>query len=195
MEDDTPIMDVHYATGSLDAASKAVLAERLTDVPIQMEGGANTDGGRAFAWVCFSKFAETDLWIAGRTNVALETRPAFLVHVVIPEGYMNSGHKNEVHAWVASAIAYATGAAPSRLRILTVVDEVTEGNWGSSGLPLSLLSIAIAVGLSDNGPRLEWSHSYFAAKARAVAVAVAAAGFPVDMGGLPPSLLREVENA
>ena len=119
-----------------------------------------------------------------------EVGPTFLVHVFVPEGYMNHAHKNEVHCWVASAIANVTRAAPSELRLLTVIDEVTEGNWGSKGLPISLEGIATAVGQPENGQRLAWSRSYFAAKARAVA----AARFPDDMGGLPPSMSREVER-
>jgi phenylpyruvate tautomerase PptA (4-oxalocrotonate tautomerase family) len=191
MEIEMPIMDVRYATGSLNAATKAALARRLTDVLIQMEGGANTAGGRAFAWVCFTEYAENDLWIAGRANVAADAAPTFLVHVSIPEGYMNRAYKNEVHAWVASAIADATGVVASDSRVLTIIDELTEGNWGSRGSPISLESIAVAVGQPADGPRLGWSRSYFAAKARAVA----AAGFPADMGGLPPSMSRDAEKA
>jgi phenylpyruvate tautomerase PptA (4-oxalocrotonate tautomerase family) len=191
MEIEMPIMDVRYATGSLDTATKAVLAEHLTDVLIRMEGGANTSGGRAFAWVSFTEFAADDLWIAGRSNVAAGSAPTFLVHVSIPEGYMNRAQKNEVHTWVASAIAMATGGVAYNIHVLTIIDEVTEGNWGSRGLPISLESIAISVGQSTGGLRARWSHSYFAAKARAVA----AAGFPADMGGLPPSVTREIEKA
>ncbi len=185
-----PIMDVRYSAGSLNKVTKADLAGRLTDVLIEMEGGANTSGGRAFAWVCFAEFAQDDLWIAGRAGG--DGFPAsFLVHISIPEGYMNRAHKNEVHAWVASAIAGATGVAESDIRVLTIIDEVTEGNWGNRGLPISLESIAVAVGQPAEGPRLGWSRAYFAAKARAVT----AAGFPADMGGLLPSMSREVEKA
>ncbi len=56
-----PIMDVRYAAGSLDKTTKAALAQRLTDVLIRMEGGANTPGGRGFATVFFTEFAE-DNW-------------------------------------------------------------------------------------------------------------------------------------
>ena len=124
-----------------------------------MEGGANTEGGRAFAWVCFSELATNDLWIAGHAGVV--PPPTFLVHVSIPEGYMNRTHKNEVHAWVASAVAGATGKVASDIRILTIIDEVTEGNWGSRGLPISLESVSATVGQPWDGPRLEWSRSYF----------------------------------
>jgi phenylpyruvate tautomerase PptA (4-oxalocrotonate tautomerase family) len=156
-----------------------------------MEGGANTAGGRAFAWVCFTEIAGDNLWIAGQSNVGSEVGPTFLVNVSAPEGYMNRAHKNEVHAWIADAIAEATGKGTADLRILTVIDEVTEGNWGNQGLPISLENIAVAVGQPQNGKRLQWSRDYFAAKA----CAVTAAGFPSDMGGLPPLMSREVEKA
>ncbi|HVY16969.1 MAG TPA: tautomerase family protein [Rhodopila sp.] len=171
-----PIMDVRYAAGSLDEGAKAALAERLTDVLIRMEGGADTPDGRAFAWVYFTAFRPEDLWVAGAPAAAART---FLVHVSIPEGYMNRTHKDEVHAWVAGAIEATTGRADSA--VLTVIDEVTEGNWGSRGRPISLETIAAAVGQPADGPRLAWSRSYFAAKARAMAEA----GYPADAGGLP----------
>ena len=44
-----PIMQVHYPEGALDQGRKAALAQRLTDVLIAMEGGANTAGGRTTA--------------------------------------------------------------------------------------------------------------------------------------------------
>jgi phenylpyruvate tautomerase PptA (4-oxalocrotonate tautomerase family) len=191
LENIMPIMDVRYAAGSLNAASKSILANRLTDVLIRMEGGANTEGGRAFAWVCFTEIAADNLWIAGRSDVGAAAGPTFLVNVSIPEGYMNRVHKNEVHAWVATAIGAAVGEAPTDLRILTVIDDVTEGNWGTRGTPISLEAIAGTVGQPRNGERLQWSHAYFEAKARAVA----AVGFPSDMGGLPPSMSRALEKA
>ena len=177
-----PIMDVRYALGSLDKATKAALAARLTDLLIQMEGGANTPGGRAFAWVLFSEAAETDFWVAGEPCQG-QNSPKFLVHISIPEGYMNRAHKNEVHTWVSAAIREVLKDATDT-SILTVIDEVTEGNWGSRGQPISLESISATVGQPGDGPRLGWSHRYFEAKARVMA----GAGYPADTGGMLPSL-------
>lgn len=179
-----PIMDVRYSSGSLDEAGKSGLAARLTDVLIQMEGGANTPGGRAFAWVLFNELAPQDFWVAGEPCQAPAVPPKFLVHISIPEGYMNQAHKNEVHDWVTAAIRAATGSDSSNASILTVIDEVTEGNWGHLGRPISLESIAATVGQAADGPRLTWSRRYFTAKARVIEDA----GYPDDMGGLLPSL-------
>ncbi|WP_109476811.1 4-oxalocrotonate tautomerase [Paraburkholderia sp. C35] len=185
-----PVMNVRYAVGSLDAASKAVLANRLTEVLIQMEGGANTPGGRDFAWVRFDESARDDFWIGGQSNVGAEIGPTFLVDVTIPEGYMNRTHKNEVHSWVASAISEATGHAASDVPLLTVITEVPEGNWSTRGVPISLETTAVVVGLPSDGERLRWSRKYFEAKARALA----AADYPSDMGGLLPSMSGDVRK-
>jgi len=176
-----PLMDVRYAAGALDKATKADLARRLTDALIRMEGGADTRGGRAFAWVCFTAFAADDWWVGGRADDAYVTAPGkFLVNVWIPEGYMNQAHKNEVHAWVADAVAQSTGAGAPGGSILTVINEVGEGDWGAAGRAISLKSIAATVGQPPDGPRMTWSQSYFDAKARART----AAGYPADAGGL-----------
>jgi phenylpyruvate tautomerase PptA (4-oxalocrotonate tautomerase family) len=178
-----PIMNVCYSAGDLDGTSKADLARKLTDVMIRMEGGANTKGGRAFAWVLFNEQAEGDWWAGGETGNRYVSPPGrFLVHVSIPEGYMNAAHKSEVQAWVTEAILSATAASgqDAGKSIQVVLDEVPEGHWAAGGQTISLASIADSVGLSRTGSRFAWSKSYFAAKARARA----AAGYPADAGGL-----------
>jgi phenylpyruvate tautomerase PptA (4-oxalocrotonate tautomerase family) len=184
-----PLMNVRYAAGSLDKTAKAALAQWLTDVLIKMEGGANTWKGRAFAWVLFTEMAEDDFWVGGRTDDEFVAAPGkFLVHVTIPEGYMNASHKSQVHAWVTSALVDVTtphNRAPGE-SVLVVIDEVTEGNWGAGGRTISLDNIAEAVGQPKDGPRFQWVQSYYEAKAREYA----AAGYPPDAGGLLPSLTR-----
>jgi phenylpyruvate tautomerase PptA (4-oxalocrotonate tautomerase family) len=181
-----PIMEVRYPAGRLDAAAKADLAKKLTDVLIRMEGGVGTDGGRGFAWVLFTELPARDLWVGGHTDGAFVSQPGpFLVHVTIPEGYMNAAHKNEVHAWFMQAIAEATGnphPQPGAGSVLVIIDEVTGGNWSADGLPIHLASIAKTVGMPADGERMRWSHAYFDAKARQFA----AAGYPSDVGGLWP---------
>jgi phenylpyruvate tautomerase PptA (4-oxalocrotonate tautomerase family) len=180
-----PIMNVCYSAGDLDDTSKASLAKKLTDVMIRMEGGANTRGGRAFAWVLFDTLPQGDWWAGGEAGNGYVSPPGrFLVRVSIPEGYMNAAHKSEVHAWVTDAILAATSTSGPDAgdSIQVIVDEVPEGNWGAAGHTISLAGIADSVGLSKSGNRFAWSKTYFAAKARARA----AAGYPVDAGGLWP---------
>ncbi|MFG1404264.1 tautomerase family protein [Xanthobacter sediminis] len=180
-----PIIEVRHVAGALDRTQKAAIAAKLTEVMIQMEGGANTEGGRAFATVLFTPTAAEDWWVGGATDDTYVAAPGrFIVNVWIPEGYMNIVHKNQVHAWVAGAITVAMGTREPGRSILTVINEVIEGDWGNAGHPISLESIAGTVGQAQDGPRLTWSRDYFKAKARAMA----AAGYPADTGGLLPSL-------
>jgi phenylpyruvate tautomerase PptA (4-oxalocrotonate tautomerase family) len=179
-----PIMQVQYPAGTLDSARKAALAQRLTDVLIAMEGGANTAGGRAFAWVLFTPVQRDDWWIGGQTDDRFVASPGrFLVHVTVPEGYMNAAQKSEVHAQVNAAIVEVMGAESvghPGASILVVIDEVTEGNWGAAGRTISLASIADTVGLAKDGDRFTWVRTYFDAKSRQFD----AAGYPKDAGGL-----------
>jgi len=177
-------MQVQYPDQALDDARKADLARRLTDVLIAMEGGADTRGGRAFAWVLFTPVKPADWWVGGRQDDQFVYPPGrFLVHVTIPEGYMNAAHKSEVHASVNAAIVAAMGCADepdAGKSVLVVIDEVTEGNWGAAGQSISLAAIAGSVGLRKDGDRFAWVQAYFSAKRRQFE----AAGYPEDAGGL-----------
>jgi phenylpyruvate tautomerase PptA (4-oxalocrotonate tautomerase family) len=178
-----PIMNVCYGAGDLNDDSKARLAKQLTEVMIRMEGGADTKGGRAFAWVLFKELAQGDWWAGGESGNGYISPPGrFLVHVSIPEGYMNAQQKSEVHSWVTDACLTVTAASGEDVghSIQVIIDEIPEGNWAAAGKTISLANIADSVGLSKSGSRFAWSKIYFAAKARARA----AAGYPSDTGGL-----------
>ncbi len=179
-----PIIQVYHAEDALGPAAKETLALRLTDVLITMEGGAETSGGRAFAWVLFTPVKAGDWWIGGRRDEQFVHPPGrFLVHVTIPEGYMSARHKNDVHASVNAAIMSVTrddGGPDAGGSCLVIIDEVTEGNWGAAGRTISLTAIAETVGLPKDGDRFAWIRSYFAAKRRQFE----AAGYPADVGGL-----------
>jgi phenylpyruvate tautomerase PptA (4-oxalocrotonate tautomerase family) len=177
-----PIINLTCVEGALGADDKARLAQKLTETLIAMEGGADTRGGRAFAHVIFNEVRRENWWVGGACDDRYVDPPGrFLAHVTIPEGYMNSAHKDEVHAWIHAAIVGVVGgeqAAPTQ-SVLTVIDEVPEGNWGAGGRRIGMDSIAGVVGLA-HADRLAWTRAYFEAKARARATA----GYPADTGGL-----------
>jgi phenylpyruvate tautomerase PptA (4-oxalocrotonate tautomerase family) len=181
-----PVIQVQYPAASLDAGHKAALAARLTDVLLNMEGGARTPGGVAFATVLFSEVPPGDWYVGGRTDASHVRPPGkFLVRVTIPEGYMSQTYKSQVHAQVNAAFLDTLGGRGSEGcggSLLVIIEEVTEGDWGCAGRTISLASIADTVGLSKSGERFQWVRAYFAAKARQFA----AAGYPADVGGLFP---------
>lgn len=176
-----PIIQVQHRRSSLNAEQKAEIAQRLTDLLLQMEGGARTEGGKGFATVLFQPVDDADWWVGGRTDEHYVHPPgAFLVTIRIPEGYMNQAHKNEVHAGATAALTQVLAPQQPGASILTMIDEIPEGDWGCAGRPISIASIAGTVGLDPAGERFAWVRAYFEAKARARA----AAGFPADAGGL-----------
>jgi phenylpyruvate tautomerase PptA (4-oxalocrotonate tautomerase family) len=186
-----PILQVSYPAGALNAVSKPVLAARLTNVLLTMEGGARTPGGLAFATVLFSEVPREDWFVGGRTDDAHVHPPGkFLVRVTIPEGYMSQAHKSEVHAMVNQEFLEVLGGGHSASgggSVLVTIEEVTEGDWGCAGRTISLASIADSVGLPVAGPRFRWVLEYFAAKARQFK----SAGYPDDTGGLLPPRRQE----
>jgi phenylpyruvate tautomerase PptA (4-oxalocrotonate tautomerase family) len=181
-----PVLQVYYPQESLDSGRKATLAKRLTDVLLDMEGGAKTHGGLAFATVLFTPVAADDWWVGGRTDTTYVSPPGkFLARVTIPEGYMSQLHKSEVHSKVNAAIVDVMGSgehAAQGANILVTIEEVTEGNWGARGATISMNSISDSVGLAKTSSRFQWVKAYFAAKARQFA----AYGYPPDVGGLLP---------
>jgi phenylpyruvate tautomerase PptA (4-oxalocrotonate tautomerase family) len=175
-------MRVCYSAGDLDETRKADLARKLTDVMIRMEGGANTRGGRAFAWVLFDELARGDWWAGGETGNGYVSPPGrFLVQVKIPEGYMNAAHKSEVQAWVTEAVLAATAAVGPDVghSVQVIIDEVPEGNWAAAGHTISLASIADSVGSPKQAAGLPGRKPTSPPKP-----ARAAAGYPADVGGL-----------
>jgi phenylpyruvate tautomerase PptA (4-oxalocrotonate tautomerase family) len=181
-----PIMQVLYPQLALDPKSKVVLAQKLTDVLIKMEGGAGTQAGCAFASVLLTPIDPENWFVGGVTDGTFVAKAGkFLVYVTIPEGYMNATHKTEVHSWVNDAILQVTGFSgdsTAGANILVVINEVPEGNWGANGKTIGLDSISEAVGLSKHSERFQWVEKYFAAKERALK----AAGYPEDTGGVLP---------
>ena len=158
------------------------------------EGGANTHGGRAFAAVLFHAIPEDDWWVGGGTdNTFVSPSGKFLVHVTIPEGYMNAAHKTEVHAWTTATILDVIGVngdSGAGNSIQVILDEVPEGNWGAGGRTISLESIAGTVGMSTDGSRFAWVRSYFEAKARQLK----SFAYPDDIGGVLPSVAGNAEK-
>lgn len=184
-----PIIQIDYAQGQLDRTRKAILAQKLTEILIKMEGGAGTNAGRAFATVMMNE-VDKDSWsVGGRLDATyVATAGKFVVYVTIPEGYMNSVEKAEVHSWVNDAIVGVMGCQgdpEAGANIMVVINEVPEGNWGANGKTIGMDSISTAVGLSPESERFQWVERYFTAKRHILQLG----GFPEDVGGVIASVM------
>jgi phenylpyruvate tautomerase PptA (4-oxalocrotonate tautomerase family) len=174
---------VTFVKGALDGAQKADLAEKMTAALLEIEGGADTPGGRSIAWVLFNE-VDNDAWAVGGRfdDTYVSAAGKFLVSVTVPEGSMSQERKSMVHKFVNDAILEVTGTAgvPQAGRSVWVhIHEIPEGHWGTSGKTASITGIATIAGVAPDSELLDFTGRYFAAKERAYE----ASGHPEDATG------------
>lgn len=105
-----PMMTVQHPPEALSATQKDALAEDLTQVILQIEGGADTPAGRSIAWVRFQPISRDDWYLGGRNDAAFEAAAGrWLIELNVPEGSMNQDRKSECHRAITAAILGITG--------------------------------------------------------------------------------------
>lgn len=165
-----PLMTVEHASGTLDARQKAELAEELTRVILEIEGGADTPEGRAIAWLRFREVDTDDWYIGGVADGTYESASGkFLIELNVPEGSMNQVRKSECHKAITAAVLKSRGVAPSDAAARSVwiqIFEWPEGHLATGNQTSSLLGIAKRINLPADHPLLAFPRAYFAAKDR-----------------------------
>ena len=166
-----PSMIVHLPNSRFDRAEKDALAEDLTQVILQIEGGADTPAGRSIAWVRFEEVDGDDWYIGGSSgDDFVSASGKFIVELNVPEGSMNQERKSMCHKAITDAILKATGkegVEGASRSIWVQIFEWPEGHLSTSGRTSSLLGIAKIAGLPADHPLLEFPRAYFDAKDRA----------------------------
>lgn len=165
-----PSMTVEYPRGELTPAQKAMLAEDLTHVILEIEGGVDNPAARSIAWLRFKPIEPGD-WFIGGVNDGSYVAAAgrFLIELNVPEGSMDQSRKSECHKAITAAVLKATattdqeGAARS---VWIQIFEWGEGHLATSGRTSSLLGIARLAGVPADHPLLAFPRAYFAAKDR-----------------------------
>ncbi len=165
-----PMVTVDCVKGALTREQKDELAEELTHVLLEIEGGQDTPGGRSIAWVRFKEIEQDEWFIGGKSDDTYVAEAGkFLIELNVPEGSMNQERKSLAKRAIADAILKVTGkqgikgAARS---IWVQIFEWPEGHMGTSGNTASLFGIVRIAGLPDDSPLLDFSRAYFDAKQR-----------------------------
>ena len=178
-----PLVTVECPAGQLSAAQKADLAEELTKVLLEIEGGGDTPFGRAGSGV---RFRETDRadWFIGGTNDGsyVSASGLFLVELNVPEGLLDQKKISLAHKATNAAIARVTGAGddPAATRSVWIqFIEWPDGHLAVGGHTTSLFGIARRAGHPTDHPVLAFPRAYFAAKDRWYG----AHGFPEHTSG------------
>ncbi len=178
-----PMIHFHYPEGSLSKAQKKLLAEKLTHVVIEIEGGAGADGpkARSISWVMFYEVAE-DSWAIGGTfdNTYVAAPGKFLANVHVPEGSLSGVRKAMVQKAVFEAVFETFGVEvpkdPDSVfpSIFVMITEWPEGNMGARGKVFGLADIGAYIGGSGDTEIRKRSKAYLMARG----AHRAAAGFP-----------------
>ena len=163
-----PLITVEHPAGQLSPTQKAVLAEDLTRILLEIEGGGDTAFGRSGSWVRFREFQPGD-WFVGGVNDGTHVSASglFLVDVVVPEGLLDQPNMSRAHQAVNDAIAHVTGADAGDTRSVWIqIHEWPEGSLASAGRTVSLFGIARLAGHPAEHPVLQHPRAYFDAKVR-----------------------------
>jgi phenylpyruvate tautomerase PptA (4-oxalocrotonate tautomerase family) len=167
-----PMVEVHYRPEDLTQAQKADLAERLTHVLLEIEGGEDTPNGRLIAWVKFHPVNGDDWAIGGSFGDEMIANPGrFLFYVTVPEGSLSQDRKSQVHEAVDEALHATLGIPLSppeerRPSVWVMIKEMNEGNWGGMGRTFKLKDISGLVGGDPDGtPIRQRSTKYLQARA------------------------------
>ncbi len=165
-----PLVTVECPAGQLSAAQKADLAEELTKVLLEIEGGGDTPYGRAGSGVRFREIDRAD-WFIGGTNDGsyVSASGLFLVELNVPEGLLDQERISRAHKATNAAIARVTGAGddPAATRSVWIqFIEWPDGHLAVSGRTCGLFDIAHRAGHPASHPVLEFPRAYFGAKER-----------------------------
>ena len=164
-----PLIQVYHPQDSLSPERRVALAEQLTHVIVEIEGGAGADGpkARAIAWVMFHEVAK-DAWAIGGVFDDTYVSPPgkFLIRVYVPEGSLSRERKAMVHKAVDDAFydVFALGEPPEKRwpSIFVHIHEWGEGNVGAFGKSHGLADIGGYVGVGNAEIRAR-SRKYIAA--------------------------------
>ncbi len=163
-----PMITVETPEGTLSAPQKAELAERLTHVILQIEGGADTPEGRSIAWVRFKELSGGDWYIGGISDSEAPSKTGkFLIELNVPEGSMDQVRKSACHKAITDAVLAVAGAQTEAARTIWIqIVEWPEGHLATRGRTSSLLGIARLARIPADHPLLAFPRAYFAAKDR-----------------------------
>lgn len=161
-----PMICVDYPSGQLSDEQKASLAEDLTRILLEIEGGGDTPFGRAGSLVRFRELPRADWFVGGKNDDTYVTRNGlFLVEIFVPEGLLDQDRVTLAHQQATQAIARIIGMDASGLRHVWIqIFEWPEGSLASGGQTATLFGIAKRAGHAADHPVLSFPRAYFDAK-------------------------------
>ena len=125
-----PMLELTYPKGSLTPDAREELLEALATNMLAAEKAPDTEFFRSITWVYANEIDPDAIAVGGRPG----GEPRFRVQVTVPEGALSDRRKGILVDSFNQAVLQATGLPESEgLRVWTIINEVTDGNWGAGG--------------------------------------------------------------
>lgn len=174
-----PILRITYQRGTLTDSQKFKLAEKLTPVLLVGEVGTDSQTGREATHLLFQEIdAGSEWFVGGKPDLNSPRGGRFILEIWYLEGAATQSEKSIVHSKmneVLTEVVGVDGSFPNRLKDWwIIINEVTEGSWGASGVTVGIEAANGALGGSEN--RSEYFNRHLAAKQKVVETF----GFPTE---------------
>ena len=125
-----PMLELTYPKGALSPDARADLLEELATKMLAAEKSPDTEFFRSITWVYANEIDPDAIAVGGRPG----GEPRFRVAVTVPEGALSDRRKGILVDSFNQAVLKAAGLPESEgLRVWTIINEITDGNWGAAG--------------------------------------------------------------
>jgi len=125
-----PMLELTYPKGAIAPEAREVLLEELATKMLAAEKAPDTEFFRSITWVYANEIDPDSIAVGGRPG----SEPRFRIQVTVPEGALSDRRKGVLVESFNAAVLRATGLPESEgLRVWTIINEVTDGNWGAAG--------------------------------------------------------------
>ena len=125
-----PMLELTYPKGTIAPEARAELLDELAAKMLAAEKAPDPDFFRSITWVYANEVDRDAIAVGGRPG----GEPRFRVQVTVPEGALSDRRKGILVDSFNQAVLRAAGLPESEgLRVWTIINEVTDGNWGAAG--------------------------------------------------------------
>src|SRR6187551_2712804 len=134
-----PMIEFTYQKGAIAPDAREELLEELATKMLAAEKAPDTEFFRSITWVYANEIEPEALAVGGRPG----GEPRFRVQVTVPEGALSDRRKGILVDSFNQVILRAAGLDESEgLRVWTIINEVTDGNWGAAGQQIRFKQLA-----------------------------------------------------
>jgi phenylpyruvate tautomerase PptA (4-oxalocrotonate tautomerase family) len=125
-----PMLELTYPKGAIAPEAREELLDELATKMLAAEKAPDTEFFRSITWVYANEIDPGAIAVGGRPGA----EPRFRVQVTVPEGALSDRRKGILVDSFNQAVLQAAGLPESEgLRVWTIINEVTDGNWGAAG--------------------------------------------------------------